>query len=396
MNTKKILTFTLIFLFSAPLVLLTGRKMAVEIVKYKDTNNNSETYKVDEHLMTVFIHGTILPIPSFSTFFKTIKGNPYLKKSQNKKYGFFQKYLINQRFVGIYQHQPISYLGLIEIDQVKNITPENTSRACKHITDLYKTVYQKYTPNPIKSHSVYTFGWDGKLSKTQRVRWANKLYKKLRSEIYRINQTVKPKTLKIELLAHSHGGNVALNLAQAEEKFKKNLYIDRLILLGTPVQSETKEFIHSSIFKKIYHIYSLGDYVQIIDMISTQDSYSKRRFDIDEKKSFTLPSNLTQIQTHIGDMNPLHNELWFLGEKGNSLYRKKLPINPFPVVVFAPAVINFIETNMQSKNDLYLQIDKDKNKLDLAFNDVTLTDTPEPSCKTSIEIDDLQNQIDLK
>ena len=366
-KTKRILTFIFILLCTVFLNLFPVDKIDTE---------------VDEHLITVFIHGTILPPLPFSS--KTLKG--------------ISKFM---RFSGSHKYLPISDLGLIEIDQNKNIVPKNKSEdACKQIIEWYKTVYQKCTSNPVKSHSVYTFGWDGSLSSKQRRVWGKKLYKKLIKEIDEINKTIKPKSLKIELVAHSHGGNVALNLERAEdleraeEKFKKNLSIDRLILLGTPVQSETKKLIHSSIFKKIYHIYSLGDNIQTIDCISELGSFAKGRFDADTKKIFTLPSNLVQVETYIGNMKPGHNELWTLGDKGNFLYRKKLPINPFPVVVFVPLIVDFLEANMPLQNDLCLQMDKKEKELNFSFlSDTTQKDS---SNKTLINLDILQNQIDVK
>jgi alpha-beta hydrolase superfamily lysophospholipase len=78
----------------------------------------------------------------------------------------------------------------------------------------------------------YTFGWNGKLDQRKREDAAFKLYDQLIAEIKQLKQKIKPAKLVIEILAHSHGGNVALNLAKAEGTHKKRLAIDRLMLFG--------------------------------------------------------------------------------------------------------------------------------------------------------------------
>jgi pimeloyl-ACP methyl ester carboxylesterase len=101
----------------------------------------------------------------------------------------------------------------------------------------------------------YLFGWSGKLSFAMRHKSAEELYESL-------------KKIKgpITLIAHSHGGNVALNLELvARERGDSTFFIDRLILLGVPVQDATRNFVLSPIFKKVYVFYSAGDWTQIMD-----------------------------------------------------------------------------------------------------------------------------------
>jgi len=54
---------------------------------------------------------------------------------------------------------------------------------------------------------------------------------------------------KVTLISHSHGGNVALNLAAIAEK-ESPLSIERLILLACPVQQETAALVDAPMFKK--------------------------------------------------------------------------------------------------------------------------------------------------
>jgi DNA polymerase sigma len=110
-------------------------------------------------------------------------------------------------------------------------------------------------------------------------------------------------------------------------------------------------------FQKIYSLYSTDDMVQVIDIISTQDDISKRRY-----KNTNIKSKLVQIELEIGNKKPYHNELWLFGDESNILYRKHLAINPLPVFVFAPVIINEIENKHPGVNDLLAHIDKDKSR----------------------------------
>ena len=154
-----------------------------------------------------------------------------------------------------------------------------------------------------------------------------------------------------------------------------NIVIDKLVLLGTPIQSETSNLIYSKIFNKIYNIYSRGDPIQIIDIISTKDSISKRKFRVRNKNSKRkqentleyLPKKLVQIEVKFKKTKPLHNELWFWGEKYNFMYRKKIPIYPYPILSFIPTITNTIEKCLHDSQNIILTIKKNKNNLKFHF-----------------------------
>jgi hypothetical protein len=112
-------------------------------------------------------------------------------------------------------------------------------------------------------NSLYLFGWSGRLSTQERYWAALILYQKLIAlqHTYKQKFGIDP---VIRLVTHSHGGNVALNLARIHMLRKDSLTIDTLVLLACPVQHETKELVHSHLFKKIYALYSSLDMVQIM------------------------------------------------------------------------------------------------------------------------------------
>lgn len=118
---------------------------------------------------------------------------------------------------------------------------------------------------------MYVFGWSGDLSVSGR-----------RDEARRLLRELKKLDGKITLICHSHGCNVALNLASLARKdarLKANgdkLSIERLILLAGPVQEATKRYVRSSLFKQIISFYSVGDLIQVIDPQGLQEQGKKR------------------------------------------------------------------------------------------------------------------------
>lgn len=121
-----------------------------------------------------------------------------------------------------------------------------------------------YTQNPQEFHidDIYFFGWSGKLSFKSRYKAAKKLHNQLHALIkqYEINHGIKP---SIRIISHSHGGNVALNLACFNNDMR--LIIDELILMACPVQERTCNLTAHPMFKKIYSLYSRFDSIQILD-----------------------------------------------------------------------------------------------------------------------------------
>ncbi len=106
---------------------------------------------------------------------------------------------------------------------------------------------------PLETH--YLFGWCGDLTFKAREEAAEELYyylKKFKG--------------KITVIGHSHGGNVALELAHAALKHgDTDFVIDRLILLACPIQKMTSGYASSPVFKKVFNIYSRTDSTQILD-----------------------------------------------------------------------------------------------------------------------------------
>jgi len=157
------------------------------------------------------------------------------------------------------------------------------------------SAYTLIKSDPIKFplDHFYIYSWSGILDFSERQRAANILH----AEIVQLIETYKKLhgiVPRIRILAHSHGGNVALNLAAVANN---NLIIDELILLAVPVQARNKKLANSPLFKRIFSLYSTIDYAQIIDPqgiyhdSGTYALFSGQRFE---------PSpNLMQVKTKI-------------------------------------------------------------------------------------------------
>ncbi len=123
-------------------------------------------------------------------------------------------------------------------------------------------------PERFPFDSFYIFCWSGQLSPQKRFRDAQKLHAYLVPLVaeYTEKYGIEP---YIQLITHSHGGNVALNLAKINEEIQDTsgiaLSIDELILLACPVQYETSQYVHHETFKKIYSLHSHWDIIQVID-----------------------------------------------------------------------------------------------------------------------------------
>ena len=109
----------------------------------------------------------------------------------------------------------------------------------------------------------YAFGWSGKLSFEAR-KDASKIFADQLIDLSNKHESefgIKP---IIRIVTFSHGGNVALNLANF---LPKDMRIE-LVLIACPIQSDTERLVFSEIFSKIYVIYSMNDVLQIADPVN--------------------------------------------------------------------------------------------------------------------------------
>ncbi len=151
----------------------------------------------------------------------------------------------------------------------------------------------------------YIFGWNGKLNFEERKKAAQELCYELMNlhDFYREKYDIAP---RIRIITHSHGGNVALNLAKVKEK-NHDFVVSELIMLACPVQAETMHLVNDPLFKKVYSFYSESDLIQVIDpqglyhnTVPANGLFSKRLF--------PQYPQVHQIKTKLGNRGLAHIE----------------------------------------------------------------------------------------
>lgn len=159
------------------------------------------------------------------------------------------------------------------------------------------------TDNPDSMHKMYSFLWSGKLSFKSRLKASVVLYHQLMHivEGYMNTYNVYP---KIRIITHSHGGNVALNLARIYSRVGVKITIDKLILLACPVQRETAYYLEHSMFRSVYALYSKLDFIQVID---PQGFYDGNIFHIFSKRRFDWNQKLMQAEVRVNNKRLTHN-----------------------------------------------------------------------------------------
>ena len=155
-------------------------------------------------------------------------------------------------------------------------------------------------PEQFPLETFYLFGWSGKLCFRARKNAAHDLYSTIKKFVGH----------PITLIAHSHGGNVVLNLpAVAYEQGDTLFSIDRLILLANPVQVVTSQFAASPVFKQVFSFYSRGDRTQTMDPQGLYRQWGKaasmQRL-VFSQRTFIPSPNLIQIGTVIHKKRPGH------------------------------------------------------------------------------------------
>jgi hypothetical protein len=181
--------------------------------------------------------------------------------------------------------------------------------------------------DPIKfpHNNFYIYSWSGILDFSERQHASNILY----AEIVKLLEDYKKAygfMPKLRIMAHSHGGNVALNLAS---NWDRKFVIDELILLAVPVQMKNQEFVHSPIFKRVLSLYSTIDIPQIIDpQLFYRESGTYLLF---SGQRFTPAANLMQIKIKINGSACQH-----------------LQFNNIPTLTILPCILDELITWMDT------------------------------------------------
>lgn len=223
---KKALLISIITLLTAGLVIYFQMRRSMPI----------QTPVLKRPIVTVFVHGT---------FHLPIMPKPMIKFVHN----------CIDRFI-------FAKKGLYNVASLEEHYSQTWSKKL-HNYRMIKTISDA-NPKRFPFDSFYIFGWSGELCPQKRFHHAQKLHACLVPLIaeYTEKHGIEP---YIQLITHSHGGNVALNLAKVNDTSATPIIINELILLACPVQYETSHLIHHDTFKKIYSLHSHWDLIQVID-----------------------------------------------------------------------------------------------------------------------------------
>ncbi len=296
--------------------------------------------------MVVFVHGTILPYLKLGVLKNLVRDFP-----SNISY----QYTIGDvvRFHGLYQYQPIADYGLRFFSDTAGVTAVVHGR-----NQLYAALFGKVWEHAFGTTicAPYVFGWDGSLSAPRRSFAAQALYASLVRErtAVALAHNCPSTAVDVVLIAHSHGGSLGLLLAEEETKNHQGLAIEHLVLLGTPIQEETEHLIHHELFHNVWSLYSMGDVVQVLDMVTTKGS-SKRTFSLPHQ-----PPKLRQYALELLDevtgttYLPSHVQLWFYDVQNMQPFflQARSPFNPLPISIFTPLILKLLLSSPATKGTL--------------------------------------------
>lgn len=174
---------------------------------------------MEKRIVTIFIHGTLPP-------------SPFLKIPLLKNFFWCPK--------GLHRL----------LDRTENF----------HLASLAKLLCEQ-DPELFDKDFFYLFGWSGYLRVTERRKAATEL-------VMQISRLVKKYasegiTVSLRIITHSHGGNVALHMAEVSTNH--SFTVDELILLACPVQQETAMYTQHPLFISLYSVHSHLDVIQRLD-----------------------------------------------------------------------------------------------------------------------------------
>ncbi len=170
-------------------------------------------------------------------------------------------------------------------------------------------------PVAFPRESFYFYSWPGQLTFPDRLRAAEQLYEILKNH-----------SGPLTIITHSHGSNVALNLASVAKACNDTTFkVDKLIMLAPPVQEVTKPFVNEPLFKEVYNFYSSSDIFQVGDVQALYwESYActppHTRIPFLSKRTFPAAPHIMQARILLDWQSP--NHLQFMLAR----FIKKLPL----------------------------------------------------------------------
>ncbi len=303
----------------------------------------------------VFIHGTVLA----GCFFIDI---PASWRDQYSENSLIERAMASARKHPFLHHSDVVLdLGITDITNqimVPLSHPLTDEKAAITIIRTFERT-DRCVSNRQGAYHYYTFGWSGALSERKRNKESGYLYESLLAIKNNLQQQYPNARIKFELYAHSHGGQLIAHLPTIQKQYPhQQLYIDTAILCATPLYKEKMQpMISSSMFGTIINLYSCGDKVQNLDIISTPQHYCVRSL---QELAIPLPMHDKKGPRVLDVCLSVHNNPYVFSHESffccttytlPSHFRKRSSIrkalnhfSPMPVLVLYPACIKSIES----------------------------------------------------
>ncbi|MCW1930239.1 MAG: hypothetical protein KIH62_002880 [Candidatus Kerfeldbacteria bacterium] len=282
--------------------------------------------------ITVFIHGTV--------------GGPLNFLSSSQCSQEFDPECATARAVRyVRNHELMHYDNILGAEGLHEFVKDELPlwHAARHLIPAYDDLAQTVECERKKRH-YYTFGWSGYLHHGARRAAAYELYNSLcdRRDEIRTRYGVDP---EVELIGYSHGGNVGLWLASAEDFYKRGLTVNTLVMLAAPMQKEMAQAIESPLFTTIVLLSSQGDGIQTRDYFSNKEgrSYARMADIADIKKITSENKNMRRHDLWCALNDDLygvtHINMWLAGRSG-ILFEW---MDPLPFFMAVPMVLRALE-----------------------------------------------------
>lgn len=187
-----------------------------------------------------------------------------------------------------------------------------------------------------KNH-FYTYGWySSKVRPAHRRMEGEKLFNAL-TKLLKDYKT-KYDTITVRLIGVSHGGNVVLHCVRCMPLLVEGVDVE-IVLLGTPIQESTRDFVNKPCLKKAYSFYSDIDWIQRIDMQKCH-SDAPQKCPVWSRRTFKDSDRVIQVRLKINGQ--------FIG---HGKYRS--------IVKYLPEMLKFV--------DDYVGLDEDRASVMLDF-----------------------------
>ncbi len=174
---------------------------------------------------------------------------------------------MEERIVTIFIHGTLPPQMFLKIPLLKNFfwCPKGLHRLIDtrekfHLASLGALLCEE-DPVLFDKNFFYLFGWSGRLSVPERRKAAGELASQLTELMHQYSS--KGIDVSLRMISHSHGGNVALHMAEIASDL--SFTIDELMLLACPVQKATAKYSMHPLFGSIYSIHSHADMTQRMD-----------------------------------------------------------------------------------------------------------------------------------